>query len=278
MSRASSKSWLLVDLELRTAVVRGPDRLSWLNSILSCEVASLSPGQGRWGLLLNKQGKVQSEVLLLAGKEVVYLGLFDSAFDNALSQLDRMLVMEDAELEPAATDLKWLRIYGDELPGLEAKLASHGTHGRLCWGARPGACCVVPAGDLDGRLAEFAGEKVTIAVVHEPQAEALRIEWELPRFGVDYNSQHNPHEASLERRAVDWDKGCYLGQEVVCMQDMRGKVKSRLVVFATELSRLPAVEDENPRRKRNRRTGDQRCQARTAWKGVVFRASGATPL
>ena len=50
-------------------------------------------------------------------------------------------------------------------------------------------------------------------------------------FGVDFGERDNPHEASLDRIAVSWTKGCYLGQEVVCMQDMRGKVKRRLVAL-----------------------------------------------
>jgi folate-binding protein YgfZ len=48
---------------------------------------------------------------------------------------------------------------------------------------------------------------------------------------VDFGERDNPHEASLDRIAVSWSKGCYLGQEVVCMQDMRGKVKRRLVAL-----------------------------------------------
>jgi folate-binding protein YgfZ len=56
-----------------------------------------------------------------------------------------------------------------------------------------------------------------------------RVEHGLPEFGVDFGSADNPHDAALERRAVSWSKGCYLGQEVVCMQDMRGKPKRRLV-------------------------------------------------
>ena len=62
------------------------------------------------------------------------------------------------------------------------------------------------------------------------------IEHGVPRFGVDYSSSDNLHAASLERRTVSWSKGCYLGQEVVCMQDMRGKVNRRLVSLQTESS------------------------------------------
>ena len=50
-------------------------------------------------------------------------------------------------------------------------------------------------------------------------------------FGKDYGPSDNPHEAALERRAIAWNKGCYLGQEAVFMQDARGKVKRRLVVL-----------------------------------------------
>jgi hypothetical protein len=61
--------------------------------------------------------------------------------------------------------------------------------------------------------------------------EVFRITEVLGRFGVDFGETDNPHEAALDRRAVSWSKGCYLGQEVVCMQDMRGKLKRRLVAL-----------------------------------------------
>ena len=59
----------------------------------------------------------------------------------------------------------------------------------------------------------------------------LRLERGFPEFGVDYDGSDRPHEAALDRRAVSWSKGCYLGQEVVCMQDMRGKVKRSVRVL-----------------------------------------------
>ena len=70
--------------------------------------------------------------------------------------------------------------------------------------------------------------------------DALRIARAFPEFGRDYSAGDNPHEASLEALAVSFNKGCYLGQEVVCMQDMRGRVKRRLV--ALELGASSGVE------------------------------------
>ena len=65
-------------------------------------------------------------------------------------------------------------------------------------------------------------------------AETLRIEQGVPRFGVDFGPSTYPQEAGLEARAVSFDKGCYLGQEVVCMLQLRGHVKRKLVPVSFE--------------------------------------------
>jgi len=67
----------------------------------------------------------------------------------------------------------------------------------------------------------------------------LRVERLVPQFGADMDEHSNPHEASLDRRCVSWTKGCYLGQEAVCMQDMRGKVKRRLALLRLQAGSLP---------------------------------------
>jgi folate-binding protein YgfZ len=69
------------------------------------------------------------------------------------------------------------------------------------------------------------------------------------RFGEDFDDTTYPQEASLEKVAVSFEKGCYLGQEVVCMLQMRGHVKRKLVpvVMEANVSPLPgaAVTDES---------------------------------
>src|SRR5690606_12059150 len=65
----------------------------------------------------------------------------------------------------------------------------------------------------------------------------------VPQFGLDYTGEDNLHAASLERRTADGAKGCYLGQEVVCMQDMRGTGKRRVVRALGDGVMLAAVDD-----------------------------------
>jgi folate-binding protein YgfZ len=71
--------------------------------------------------------------------------------------------------------------------------------------------------------------------------EALRLEHAVPRFGVDFDDKTYPQEARLETSAVSFDKGCYLGQEVVCMLQMRGHVKRRLASVVVEGSLVPGA-------------------------------------
>jgi folate-binding protein YgfZ len=61
----------------------------------------------------------------------------------------------------------------------------------------------------------------------------LRLEQAWPEFGWTMAPTTNPHQAALDHRAVCWTKGCYVGQEVVCMTDQAAKVRRRvaLVVF-----------------------------------------------
>src|SRR5262249_28863386 len=72
-------------------------------------------------------------------------------------------------------------------------------------------------------------EEARGAVADDATWETLRIERGLPRFGVEVDTTLYPQEASLEKLAVSFDKGCYLGQEVVYMLENRGHVKRKLV-------------------------------------------------
>ncbi len=76
--------------------------------------------------------------------------------------------------------------------------------------------------------------------------EALRLELGVPAFGIDFDDKMYPQEAALEKRAVSFEKGCYLGQEVVCMLEIRGHVKRRLVSFVADarVERGAAVTDD----------------------------------
>jgi len=176
--------------------------------------------------LLNKRGKIVCDLTIVADETSLWLG---TAYDTrALFELlDSYLVMEDAELELGSA-WTWLTLHG---PGAMTAAVGHGSRAQaraaVAWSREEGAALVVAEATLDASLSQLNADSGAVLVA-DAEWSTRRINAGLPAFDVDFGPDDNPHEAGLDRRTVDWTKGCYLGQEVVCMQDMRGKVKRRL--------------------------------------------------
>lgn len=200
-----------------TLLVRGPDRKTWLDGLLTCAVTAVNPGSAGYGLLLTKQGKIVTDAYLLDTGKELFVGVAPGQGAAVRELLDRYLVMEDAELEPAPSTWVW----------------------RIGAGATSGAVAASGGLALGGWQTELA--LADGAAADAADAAGVLAEHGLGVYGVDFGERDNPHEASLDRIAVSWTKGCYLGQEVVCMQDMRGKVKRRLVALDADAEVLPLV-------------------------------------
>jgi hypothetical protein len=223
---------VVVEADRAVVEVTGSDRQSWLNGIISCDLSTLAGG-GAYGLLLNKQGKIQTDLDVVVGDAALYLTLAPGQSADTLSTLDRMLIMEDAEIADRSEELLAVRVHGGSA---HAWLLDHATPiaaGAVHWTGVGGQCAIVRRSDLGAFRAH-----------HDDRAwTQLRVERGFGVFGVDYDVGDNPHEAALDRTAVSFSKGCYLGQEVVCMQDMRGKLKRRVCIV--QLS-APAVTTRSP--------------------------------
>jgi len=222
--------------------VRGPDARSWLNGVVTCDVGKLSEQRGAVGLLLTKQGKIQTDLLLLQGSAGIYLRVANGLASKVHHELDRMLVMEDAELVDQSAELVFVELHGPGAVALAQSVQQRFAFGEVDPTGLGGAALVVERAELAS--VEQALLERGASVDHGPEWLALRLEGSWPEFGVDYSQSDNPHEAALDRRAIAWDKGCYLGQEVVCMQDMRGKLKRRVVGVELAGSDAPALGSE----------------------------------
>jgi folate-binding protein YgfZ len=211
-----------------TLVVTGPDRRSWLEGLVTCELKNLATGAGTWGLVLNLKGKIQSVVWVIASVDMLWLAFAPGTGAAMQAELGKRLVMEDAELETPPEPQAWFSVHGPEAAARAAGWAAEagGVSAAIDFTGLGGAALVVPR-HREALVLDAAGA----ALLDAEGWARLRLERGLPEFGVDYGDADRPHEAALDRRAISWSKGCYLGQEVVCMQDMRGKVKRSLRVF-----------------------------------------------
>src|SRR5688572_7536257 len=208
--------------------VRGPERATWLNGVVTPDVVGVSAGSGTFGLLLSKTGKIQTDFYLAAAADRVLLAVAPGTNELARAELDRMLVMEDAEVLDLSLELECLCLHGHgavelarnaaaELGGSVAELDRTGLGGALLFVKRDATEAVLRVLSAGG--AGLASAKDWLE---------LRLARGIGAFGADYGPGDNPHEAALDRVAISWSKGCYLGQEAVFMQDARGKLKRRL--------------------------------------------------
>jgi tRNA-modifying protein YgfZ len=218
-----------------TLSVTGSEAKSWLNGLVTCDVLKVEPGSGAFGLALNKQGKIQSEVEIVESAEGLLVGVSPGVAERLVAALDKFLVMEDAELSDVSAEYLWADFHGlgaAALAEAAAKLCA-GTASGIRFTSQAAATLVFERDELL-ELERFVERSPALRRATDEDWEALRIAQTFGRFGVDFGEADNPHEAALDRRAVSWSKGCYLGQEVVCMQDMRGKLKRRLVALTLE--------------------------------------------
>lgn len=209
----------------RALRVTGPDSKSWLNGIITCNAEAIGAEVTSWGSLLNKQGKIQADLHVFEGSDGLYVVVAGADVDSVHEALDGYLVMEDAEIE--ACDLRWvIRYRADDLHRGDA-LFDRGSAIQSAQFAPLGKAARL-FGLPDAELLQLQAA-APLSFCSEEEWVRARVAAGFPEWGSEYGLADNLHAAGLERRTVDWSKGCYLGQEVVCMQEMRGKVRRRLV-------------------------------------------------
>lgn len=226
--------------------VEGTDRATFLQGLLTADVAALQPGGGCRSLFLDNKGHVRGVLELWAGDDAIVVGCEASFIERALPDLTKYILAADVTVTDQRDDKTVLALLG---PGVDGLLDQAGAQppapapwahrsvelgGATVWLARTadvGIAAIeahVPAADVDAvwsALALAASEPP--ALVGWEAAELLRIEAGVPRIGHEINDAEFPQELRLDD-AVDYEKGCYLGQETVARIHYRGQVNRLL--------------------------------------------------
>ena len=252
----------LVDLSFRVGLsFTGTDRATFLHNLLSNDITGLRPGAGCYATLLTRESKVVSDATVLCLEDAIRLELHLRAKDRARAHLERFLVADDVEIEDR-TDLETtLGVHGPHAaeviaaasPGisLPAVELAHTTGvvesvpvlvACARWTGDPGFDVVVPrssAAEVWKALLS-AGASFGLRPVGMEAANILRVEAGIPWVDVDFDESNLVLEVALER-AINFKKGCYLGQEIVERASARGHVNKRLVGLAIEGEVTPAA-------------------------------------
>ena len=204
--------------------VTGPDRMSWLQGVTTADVLRIEQS-AFWGLFLDRKGKIRHEVIGIVDSSALRLFSLGQGLDSLYQYLDAMLVMEDVALDVERESSLWSVHGAAEAAQLSQSNAI--ATGKLSWLTPADRVYAVRVADEPNWLQTMRQFGLEPAL---PNVwDRLRIAAGVPQWGLDYSEQDTPHHAGLFGRAVSPNKGCYVGQEVVCKVEMRGSVSQRVV-------------------------------------------------
>jgi folate-binding protein YgfZ len=203
--------------------VAGDEARTFLNGLLTTDVATVTPGRARFAALLTPQGKIIADCIVAEENGAF---LLDCPRELATALADRLrfyklrakVTIEDVSLQLAVLAL-WDGTAAAEAAFPDPRLPALGQR------------VIVPADRAGEAVADIGAE-----LVDASEYEAHRIALGVPRGGVDFAyGDAFPHEADMDQLGgVDFEKGCYVGQEVVSRMEHRGTARTRVVPVAVE--------------------------------------------
>src|SRR5882672_1372445 len=262
--RYARETVALLDKNYRTYLaLSGPDRVRFLNAILTNNIKDLKTGQGIVSLFLNPQGRIQAEIETYAEEERLLCVSFAEIREKLIPALDHYIIMDDVTLTDETARYGTLALEGPRAAETVKRLANVDvtTLAELEWressvGAIP--CRIVRRSPGSHPSAEFVCEQIQLQQLWKLLRDAaksagggpvgytalnsLRLESGIPWFGYDFGDKQIPHEAGLEKSHISYTKGCYTGQEIVERVRSRGQVNRVRVLFKMEAKELPSAD------------------------------------
>jgi folate-binding protein YgfZ len=244
-------------------VVSGTDRASYLQGLLTNDIAALRSGQGCYAAYLTAQGRMIADLWVYELGDAILLDMNGEVKDSVLARLDQFVFSEDVQLGDVTAAFAQIAVVGPRaasrvaaaVPSLtEAVLDALPEHGNVRVD-REGTPVIVtrvvdvgePGFDLyveRGHLASISDalRRLDVVELDPAAAEAIRLEAGVPRFHRDMDEETIPLEAGIESRAISLTKGCYVGQEVIIrvLHRGHGRVARRLVGLRIAGGRAPA--------------------------------------
>ncbi len=210
-------------------VVRGTEAGDFLQGQVSNDVEGLSPGQGCYATILNHKGKLRTDLRVLRGADFFWLDTEAIGHAVVRHMLNTYTLGRDVQWEDVGPGHAILSLIGPGADVLVDPPPPGEEHSFVDTGAGLWVRTDLGIDLLCGtaRAAELRAE-LDVEEVSEAVAECVRVESGRPRLGLDMDADTIPQEAGINERAVDFEKGCYVGQETVARLYHRGKPNRHL--------------------------------------------------
>jgi folate-binding protein YgfZ len=236
------------DLGYRTFLrATGKDRVRWLNGMITQTVKGMAPGQTGYSLVLNPQGRIQGDADLYVHEEALFLETDKSQAERLLTHLRRYIIMDDVKFEELDAATTAIGLAGPQAPAILEQLGASapepgtfraatlsGIEGTLVGAYSP----VVPRYEI------YVGTEQVLSLWNAllsagatacgvAALEDFRVLEGVPAFEVDFGDKQLPQETGLFR-ALNFTKGCYIGQETVERIRARATLHRSLRQFVLE--------------------------------------------
>jgi len=192
--------------------VSGSDRVRYLNGQLTRNVEKLKSGVAAPACLLTAKGKLCAHVFLWVEATSIILETEASLLEDVEARLGRYIIADDVMVQACPVEEAGFHVFGHEAPLGTLSIERLGVRGYDVGTPPPD----IPIAPLEA-------------------IEVLRIERCIPRWGSELDGSSLVQEARLEDTSVDFDKGCYVGQEVVSRLRSVGRVNRLLTAFTATL-------------------------------------------
>src|SRR5271166_1277898 len=244
----------IYDLGFRGRIsLTGGDRARWANGMVTNNIRDLAAGHGVYAFLLNPQGRILGDMLVYNEGETLTVETDRSQIEKIIATFDHFIIMDDVEVKNISASWTALGLAGPrsrgilnaagvEVPELEP-LQTHIARCNCDCGCAN--CTVVRGEDATQESYEiwlapkdvYATWQALVAAGATPVGsdalETQRVVAGVPLYGVDIRERDLPQETE-QLRALNFNKGCYVGQEIVERIRSRGNVHRKFTGFMAE--------------------------------------------
>src|SRR3984893_11719221 len=238
------------DLGFRAKIsLTGGDRVRWLNGMVTNNIRDLVVGEGIYAFLLNPQGHILGDLYAYNRGESITVDTDSSQAEQVIATFDHYIIIDDVEFTNLSEQLTALGIAGPRSPdvlsaaGFTIPELTPLQAQSVTW---HGLDCILVRGEDSEHLSYeiwMASDRVRqlwdalrsagASPVGSEALELQRIVSGIPRYGVDIRERDLPQETE-QARALNFNKGCYVGQEIVERIRSRGAVHRKFTGFLSE--------------------------------------------
>jgi folate-binding protein YgfZ len=209
------------DFSARTKFrVSGADRFRFLNGQITNDLRKASEREAVEACVLSAKGKLNAHIFISSLGETFLVDSEPDLRDALRARLERYVIADDVQIDDVTDEFSLFHVLADESPRLE--------QGRILSARRFAGSGWDIWAEPAQRDAVRQQLSSAFVFIDTDAAEVMRIEQGIPRWGRELTEEIIPIEANLEQRTIDYQKGCYIGQEVISRMKMSGQTNKRL--------------------------------------------------